>query len=190
MGLSNEGVQILSQLNPASAIGNNTIEVELLDPDQVQVNSNITTSTLVFRNLRFTLFGSPEAQATGAIPITLTTTAGTTPQFYTYCMTISEDLNLGVNNFPVIPHFDVFGPGSPHNFERVAYLYNHYGTTAYGLTQPLSRNDSAALQLAMWELLYDTGDSFLGGNLHTVTPGSGTSTADYNAIIAKANFFL
>jgi Ca2+-binding RTX toxin-like protein len=190
---SSHGTQILSQLDSASALSNNTIKVTLVDPNSVQALVNFTPDNVIYKDLSLSVFGNTQEHAVGEDAISLTSSAGATPTFYSFCMDIFQDLNFGANSFPVLPSPNPSGTGLPHNFDKIAYLYNHYGTAAYGVAQPLTANNAAALQLAMWELLYDSGspvDAFTTGNISNVAGIFATSAADVTAILDQATSYL
>ncbi len=91
-------------------------------------------------------------------------------------MTISTDLfhglGAGINGpYDVLADDEPQGSRAPHNGDRVAFLYNHYGRA------PLSAVQAAGLQLAIWELLYDADASEPLGNF-----GSG----DFSIISASS----
>ena len=85
--------------------------------------------------------------------------------------------------YVVTPDSIPIGNGSPQNGERVAYLYNQYGQT------PQGSNGAAALQIAVWELLYDAGPADPDGNLTGGNFRVNTSTLPA-AVVNQANAFL
>ncbi|MCC6493156.1 MAG: hypothetical protein IT424_09050, partial [Pirellulales bacterium] len=198
-GYQSQGVQITSQLNPAAAIGPNVIEVKVIDPNQVSASVNFSNS-LILNNMEvveFDFFGVSQGATIGQFPVTLSRPApdGAT-NYYALCMNFFQQLNLGSNNFQVLPDFALSGSGSPHNFERIAYLYNHFATNAYGQSQPLGTHQAAGLQLAIYELLYDSGNDptpFATGNVKNVSrygTWAGTTSAEVTQIVNWATFYL
>jgi hypothetical protein len=183
-GYVNEEVQILSQLNPASRVNSSTIQVTLLDPSDVTVtfDSNAFFARNRLEYLEFTLFGNPKGNSVGQFPIAVAA-PGVSSQFLSLCSDLFNDLNLGINVFPVLPTPQPPGPGMPDNAGRVGYLYNHYGLA------DLSEADAVGLQLAIWELEYDTTVDFNSGNFGPVVPILSTTQTQLDAAILRANFY-
>lgn len=189
-GFVNQGVQILSQLNPASPVDAGTIQVELLDPNRLMAHVEISDQLILdnMEDVNFELYGNDEGTAVGPFPVEVAGGGLTdSVSFLTYCLNYFEGFDFGDNDFEVVPDFAL-----PPNFPRIAYLFNHYGTNEYG-TQVVGTVQGAALQLAIFELLYDSGndaDPFHTGNFLNVTPYTGgldnTTQADVDQAIAFA----
>ncbi|HWY86722.1 MAG TPA: SdrD B-like domain-containing protein [Gemmataceae bacterium] len=121
-----------------------------------------------------------------------TVASPSSPEFLTLC----ADPNF--NDTVVPPTFFAVNPEPTsvllHGGE-VAYLYNHFGTTAFNLGTPTLNNDHAtALQIAIWELITDnTPDLTMGAYRYGLQPdGSNTdaSNPDEPNILLYANQFL
>ncbi|MEO6811632.1 MAG: SdrD B-like domain-containing protein, partial [Isosphaeraceae bacterium] len=164
---ANEGTQVLSQLNPAAQQAVNTIEVTLLDPGSL--NATLDNGAFFARNLfdfgTHDFYGANIRNSAGQLPITVnSSTSQTSTSFLTLCVDLHQNLSGGntVDHFQVLPSPTPTGQSPPpQNWDRVAYLYNHYGTA------DLSKQDAVGLQFAIWELLYDGGETtpdFNGGN--------------------------
>jgi uncharacterized repeat protein (TIGR01451 family)/choice-of-anchor A domain-containing protein len=173
-GYANEDVQILSQINPASKVDNSTIQVTLLDPVNITFNGYSTSS----EPATFTYFGQTFTDAPAA-QLSLTANGQT---FNAYCSDIPHTVSPGTT-FQVIP-----GPtptSDPNalavNAGRIGYLYNHFGTEL--LTDPAQ---SQGLQLAIWELEYDTTPDLSSGNfsVSSAIPGALDDAQNYLDISA------
>ncbi len=109
-GFVNNGTQILSQLNPATAINSSTIQVTVLDPSAL--STTVNTADFFSRNLwdylQFTFDGSTQLNSAGQLPITVTgnDTVTSTPvsnQFLSLCWDLANVLQNGSNVYPVLP---------------------------------------------------------------------------------------
>lgn len=191
-GYAPTSTQSLSRLSPVTASTSNTIDVTLTDPASLQASIDITAfaSSGLFRNMSYNMAGTTVSGSGGQLPLKLhssTFTPNPTASFLTLCVDLYNDLGLGVNGpFAVTPNSLPIGNGSPHNAERIAYLYNHYGQS------PQGSNGAAALQIATWELLYDAGSGDLDGDLtsgnfriNSVSPSTASA-----AVLAQANLLL
>jgi hypothetical protein len=196
-GFGNQGVEFYSPLSPASAINASTIEVTLLAP--AAMNATLTfDDQLILANMEdinFDLFGQPEGAAVGPIPVTVSGGGLVdSATFDSYCIDYFELLDFGDNDFDFTLH--TLSPLDNVNFPRIAYLFNHYGTNIFG-TQVDTTVEGAALQLAIFELLYDSGndaDPFNTGNLQNLTPYTegldNTTPQDIVDVIAFAEALL
>src|SRR5206468_1532882 len=92
--------------------------------------------------------------------------------FLSYCLDDLHSLTFnGGEMFPVTPEpvTALSNNGSTIPADRagrIAFLYNHFGTSS------VTNIQGAALQFAIWELLYDTGPTpdFSAGNFQVVGP--------------------
>ncbi|QDV44265.1 Serine-aspartate repeat-containing protein D precursor [Stieleria neptunia] len=178
----------LSKISPVTGTSTNSINVQLLDPADLTASIDINRYNQLglFRNFSYNIFGTQVSASGGQLPAKLHSNALTpnpTDEFLTLCVDLFNDLGNGVNGpFVVTPDSNPIGSGTPHNAERVAYLYNHYGQSA------LPSASAAALQIAVWELLYDADAGDPDGNLSagnfrvTSNPGS--------AVLNQAAFYL
>ena len=121
-------------------------------------------------------------------------------QFLSYCIDLDHDVFVP-DNYPVTP--GTAPASSPNaltvNAGRIAYLYNHFGTTSPtpdpgpGVTTTAARE--AGLAAAIWELVYDTTPNLSSGNFILngtagVGVGSPASTANSAGAIQAAQEFL
>jgi hypothetical protein len=193
-GYSNTGTQVLSQYQPASSSGPAAIEVTIPATSPVYVNYNgITPNSFeVTNNL---VDGNPVENSEGALQLTLGTSKGATDlsgPFLSYCC---DDLSIlsfqGGEQFQVLPNAissltQEGVPVSADHTGRIAFLYDHFGTSALPSVQ------SAALQLAIWELIYDTGPNpdFSSGNFQVVSPVPPyTDQATLSQVLAQATAY-
>ena len=114
--------------------------------------------------------------------------SGSSTQMYTFCM----DLFHGNPTlFPVVPSLAPSPPGLAANVGRIGYLYNEIGADL------LSPTNGTAMQLALYELVYDVTPDLTSGkfvvNQSTTNPGEYTAAVNYlTASLGKdqRNFFL
>ena len=101
--------------------------------------------------------------------------------FETYCVDLLHYISPG-NWFTVDPLDSMsnwnIGPGSG---TRAAWLYNNYWQGAVG-----NNTVRAGLQLAIWNVLWDTDDNVLGGSGFWVTSGA-TGADQANTMLAALN---
>ena len=182
-GYLNTGAQVLSQLDPASVPTgtNNTIDVTIPDPSKVFFNYNGGNS--LSYQITDTIYGKGEGNTIGQIKGSMGTSSGATNLNSGYLTFCANDLtllssNTGGDKFQVLPQpitgvRDKFGPIPAAAAGRIAYLYNHHDTT------PLTAEQGAGLQLAIWKLIYDNGTGYLTdfshGNFVVTGPYSPTT---------------
>jgi uncharacterized repeat protein (TIGR01451 family) len=164
-GYVNDDVQILSQINPASKINSSTIQVTIPDPVNITYNGDATS----LENATFTWFGQTFTDSQ-ADQLSLTSNGQT---FNSFCTDMPHTAIPGAT-FTVVP-----GPApasDPNalatNAGRIGWLYNTFGTAT--LTDPAQ---SQGLQLAIWELVYDTTPDLSQGNF-SVSSGVPGAIAD------------
>jgi hypothetical protein len=193
-GYQATGTQVLSQFEPASAAGTNSIRVTVpassvfvnyngIAPNQYEVTNNLVD-------------GTPVVNSDGPFLTSLGTSAGATDlsaNFLSYCLDDLHSLSFGGGEqFPVAPQpisaLSNNGATIPADRSgRIAFLYNHFGTSS------LTNIQGAALQLAIWELLYDTGATadFSAGNFQVVGPDEPfTDQATLDQVLAQANAYF
>jgi hypothetical protein len=166
------GVQPLWQLGPVPVVGTSGgipyAQVTTLDPSKLFLEYlNANPSLRLGFKIKNDPFAAPGATSESFLG-TMNLTAGTTlnpgsqpgatdlsTAFKSYCVDLNSDVT-DHSKFQVLPRpsSDLpsginLPPNTPSNGDRIAYLYNHYGTTA------LSQTDAAALQAAIHELEYD-----------------------------------
>jgi len=96
--------------------------------------------------------------------------------FYTFCIDLYHALVSPGDTYSVVPETTPRFPGLANNIGRIGFLYNQYGSflmssSVYG----------SALNLALWELVYDVSPSLTSGNFR--------ATAN-STIISWANYYL
>jgi len=101
---------------------------------------------------------------------------GAGDDFYAFCVDATKP-RMTVQDMTIRPLSELPDSGNPGNVqpdagERVAWLLNHYGTTTWLSTDGDYR--AAALQLAIWEVLYDPygGYDVTSGNFRLLYAGS------------------
>ncbi|MEI8376724.1 MAG: SdrD B-like domain-containing protein, partial [Planctomycetota bacterium] len=169
------GVQILSQINPASAVNSSTINVTVVDPSNLIVTANLTKFFAAnnWAYLQYTLYGTDVHQDYfGQIPTQFTDGAYSSASFLSYCYDPFHSLAPPSSQFYATLNSD---PGQTNpNFSsggEIAYLYNHYAVDPVtGVSIVLSQMKAVALQMAMREVEFDpqsvpyTAADFSSGN--------------------------
>lgn len=164
-----------SQVFPTSGSGTWQLHVTVPDLNNVWVNYNgvIPASAL---GIKVQIGSKTLDNSVGPLAATLGTAAHATDLnagFQTYCLDDLSALSYGGGeSFRVVPEStasltDAAGnPVAPDRAARIAYLVNAHGS------EHLGKVDGAGLQLAIWELLYDTGASadFNAGTFRVVAP--------------------
>jgi hypothetical protein len=194
-GYTANGASASSQLNPATVVDDGTIQVTVVDPTKVYVNYGGATQ---FEGLRLLVKGQSSVNAVGPMRDTLGTSAGATdlnPGFVTLCVDQEQSLSstTGGDMYRVVPQpitalTDGVSTISADHAGRIAYLFNHYAADP-----SLTNVQGAGLQLAIWELLYDPGDTpdFSAGAFQAVSGVSPyTSPETFTQIIAQATAYF
>jgi hypothetical protein len=113
---------------------------------------------------------------------------GTAPEgfaqaFYGYCADVSQ--NLGDPQMVTVRSSDGFTNGAFEGGARAAWLVNEYAAGIRAMGSGAAANTmAAALQVAIWEAMYDASPSLAGGNFH-LTGSSLTS-----AVRTQAEVYL
>ncbi len=190
-GYANSGVQTnLSEVNqPVVAIDPQTIQVTVVDPTSLTASVNGSAFLSNGNNwigVRFNYTGGSQATAVGEFQASLSTPSlpDYTGLFPTLCVEVGlPGLNNGPNSYGVLPGaLPTAQYASAANAGEIGYLYN-----TYALSPSLSRDDAAGLQLAIWQLEYGSNVSSFA---FLSTSGSTATQADFNAAVAKENFYL
>ncbi|MDX2065345.1 MAG: PEP-CTERM sorting domain-containing protein [Fimbriimonadaceae bacterium] len=121
-----------------------------------------------FQNVTVNYLGNNLAVAAGAQDASYNSSS-----FLGYCVDITKFNNLPTS-YEVTP---VNASTTLPNGIRVSKLYNKYAAGATG-------NQAAALQLAIWDVLYDNGDGLSSGTFKSGV--SGSILSNYNTIIADS----
>ncbi len=193
-GYQATGAQVESQLQPASVQSATTIAVNI--PASTVFANYIGIEPNEFETTTDQVNGNPsQVDRSGALSVSLGTTAGSdnlSAAYNAYCL---DDLNIlspsGGDEFEVVPEPITSASNgtttiSASNAGRIAFLYNHFGNASLTAVQ------SSALQLAIWELLYDNGTTadFSSGNFQVLGPVSPTNQTTLNAVLAQATTYF
>lgn len=187
------GTEIRSQFMPAGQVSANSMEVIVPAANQVYVNYSGITPNL-YQVVNDVTNGTSTTDAIGQLRIALGTSAGKNDlsgQFLSFCLNEQTRIPFdGGISFQVTPkpitQLDNNGVTiSADHAGRIAYLYNHFGTSS------LTNIQGPALQLAIWELLYDTSDTpdFSSGNFKITGPVSPTDAATLDNILIQAKAY-
>jgi hypothetical protein len=188
--------QILSDLDPAKSLSSAAIAVTVPDPSKVVVNYyGVSQNGSV--GLTSMINGTSTPNTVGALSVSIGSTAGSTDinaGYLSYCI---DDMHLlcscGGHSFPVIPmsiteltNGASTTPISADRAGRIAYLFNHYGNAS------LTNVQAAGLQLAIWELIYDTGATadFASGNYSVTGPIDASQQAQVDPAISQAQSYF
>ena len=189
-GYISTGAQALSTVNPATVTAPNTIQVTVVDPNNVAAVFNSPAS-----------YGNPPYDG---INLSLgDNTAEPNPTQLNF--TLSGDSNLNGSSFSTlcVGLRDILSFNTPFatavvpqtalpNGGQIAYLYNHYGLTTLAETSAVpagiqglsAKNLAAGLQLAVWELEYGSSLTLTGYD------PTYTSAQDYADLQAAAAGFI
>jgi hypothetical protein len=112
--------------------------------------------------------------------------ADTSDDFYAYCVDATKSRDL-IQDMNVRPLSELPDNGNPANAQpgagaRVAWLLNTYAKSAWLATD--GDNRAAALQLAIWEVLYEPFGSYdiASGTFRLVYPGNYTALLSYTSL--------
>ncbi len=190
-GYMSNGVQIDDILSDGSIVNANTIQVNFtavddpiwVAPDPLTVHRQPGLTGVASA---FTVAGGPfnafsaVSNVTNAHQFQLILSGGAlnpdpSAAFYSFCVDL---FHVNPSVYGVQPSLTPQTPGLATNIGKIGYLYNTYGR------QLLSPTDGTALQLALYELIYDTTPDLTSGNY--IVNAGGTNPAAY----AAANAFL
>jgi hypothetical protein len=123
--------------------------------------------------------GNNSSTAAGTFNIGMTGgPVGFPTSFEGYCVDLAHSLTGLAYNVNLLPETSL------PNGSQVAWLYHHYGTNDFG-TKVSGSSDAAALQAAIWDAEYDSGDGFASGNFR-LQGLSGTVYTQGNAYLAAS----
>jgi hypothetical protein len=123
--------------------------------------------------------GSSKTTAAGTFNVTMTGGPVNYPaSFEAYCVDLAHALTGLPYTVNLLPETSLT------NGQRVAWLYQHFGTAAFG-TKVVDANSAAGLQAAMWDVVYDGGDGFANGNFRLQTL-SGSVYTNGNAYLTSS----
>ena len=183
-GYTSTAAQAITTINQASpTVGNfASFTVTVVDPatQPVFVTQNANpyepaTTHFTVTNGRYN-YQTAVGVTTHQYSLTLSGNQGNTSNIFSVC---TDLFHASVENtlYPVTPSLTPITPGLSTNTGQVGYLYNHFGQASLGPT------NGAGLQLAIWELLYDSSPSLTSGDFKLV--GTNDST-----IVTAAQSYL
>jgi hypothetical protein len=188
------GTQVQSQVEPAAAIAGNMIRVTVPARSfYLNYNGVLPGGFQVSQEL---VNGTPETDSIGPFRVSLGTAPGGTDLnagFLSYCLDDIHRLSFGggekfaVRALPITTANNGITEIPADRAGRIAFLYNHFGNAS------LSNIQGPALQLAIWELLYDTGAThdFSNGNFQIVGPDAPfTDQATLDQVLAQASTYF
>ena len=99
-----------------------------------------------------------------------TTPAGFAQSFYSYCIDVSSNLVDG----QIVTHrsSDGFTNGAADGGSKAAWLFNEYAAAIRANNTSTANTQAAALQVAIWEAMYDASANLGDGNFRLTTTGS------------------
>jgi len=165
------------------------------------VGSAISANALTLNLTDFTSAGSQAVSVAG--PTTASVPAGAfvgslsgapgfdANPFYTYCVELTQTFGFGspLPGYTIVGGMSYagFGANAAMIVGRLGRLFTHLG----GVSLPTNAQTSAAIQLAVWESIYETGGAFsvgsMGGNIFQVTsPSSAATVLEATTLLAAA----
>jgi uncharacterized repeat protein (TIGR01451 family) len=173
LGYMSSGTQIRSNVYEAFQLNPAAIQVELVEPLTARLSSFAAIQTVNLNR-----FGVPLTNTrAGQLRFQVSDDGGTTygPLFNTFCIDLYHALISPGDTYAVVPETSPRFPGLEQNVGRIGFLFNQFGTAA------LSSTNAAALNLALWELVYDVTPNLSAGNFRASAS---------SATIAWANYYL
>jgi hypothetical protein len=193
-GFQSGSVQDLSQLFSTSNVTSNSITVTIGDgaPPALPwlltpTGTNDEIVTVTATNPHVAIPTSKLAIGQFFVSINEQDVPYTTPTFSSYCADLNRDIeappygadtNLPYDLQPLAAAIATSAGTSAANAGRIAYLYNHFGLATLPTAQ------SVGLQLAIWELEYDSAPSDVTTGTFSVDPSTDP------AAITAANAFV
>jgi hypothetical protein len=180
----------LTTINPASLVNSNTgqaIQVQVLDPSAqtITVTWPSGSAGLPYTplNVTSTFDGSTATFPVGQFNLTLSGNQGNnTNPYVSMCADLNDTVYPGAT-FTARPSLTPVSPGLTTNYGRIGYIFNHFGNAVQNGPQPSSNPavNGAGLQLALWELEYDTTPDLTSGNfsIASSTPQNIKDAANY-----------
>ena len=107
--------------------------------------------------------------------------AGFAQSFYSYCVDLGSFVQNPQDVTPVSSN--TFTHGVANGGKKAAWLFNEYAAGIHSLTNATTAAiNAAALQVAIWEAMYDTSRNLAAGGF--------TATAANSQIVTQANSYL
>ena len=192
-GYEATAAQVLSNVEPGTVTAPNSIQVVVPNTSPLYLNyTGVMDSE--YQSITDQINGTLSNDAVGPLHASLGTAPGQTNisgDFLTFCVDDLSRLTFGGGEqYPVVtePITNLSNGTSTIAAEhagRIAFLYNHFGTGT------LSNIQGPALQLAIWELLYDSSDTanFSAGNFSVQGPIAPTTQATLDQVLAQAQTY-
>ncbi len=191
-GYVSSAAQANSAVNPASVVSSSTIQATVVDPNSVYETYNGIESGLYAYGEVSIDGGAPQVNSFGPMSANLGSTSGGSDlnggqSFNTFCVNDQQAISFsGPASFQVTPTPVSQLTSNSSVGGEIAYLYNHFGNSS------LTNVTGPALQLAIWELLYDGNESspnFTSGNFQLDGPMTTSGGATESQILAQATTF-
>ncbi len=186
-GYVNYASQPNSPLTPILGQTASTINVQIGDASALQ----LSYPSHIKEQLTLTANGTTQTGLVGQLNVTVSE-AGinyTSPLFPSFCVDFYRDIFTGNTNLPYA--MEPLSAGlandplvkNPQNAGEIAYLYNHYGSVLSANPGPNAPALQAGLQLAIWELEYETSGTYnvLNGSFSVQGLSAGSAEVQYAA---------
>lgn len=113
------------------------------------------------------------------------TPPGFTTDFYSYCIDATQYLRDP--QYVTVRTMDAFANGSANAGAKVSWLFNTYAST---IRDSGTNTQAAALQIAIWEALYDTSQNLGDGSFRIGTTGAIRTQAETYLTALYSNNYL
>ncbi|MCL4202707.1 MAG: DUF11 domain-containing protein [Pirellulaceae bacterium] len=180
LGYMSSGTQIRSNVYDAFPLNTSTIQVELVEPLVARLSSFAAIQTVNLNR-----FGVPLTNArAGQLRVQVSDNGGVSfgPLFNAFCIDLYHALISPGDTYAVVAENTPRFPGLEQNVGRIGFLYNQFGTV------PLSATNAAALNLALWELVYDATPNLTVGNFRASASPATISWANYYLNVSAGKF--
>jgi len=114
--------------------------------------------------------------------------------FYTYCVELTQVFNFGnLTGYSIVSgatYFNSVLPALPSNGATIVDRLGKLFTSLGGVNLPSSATQSAAIQVAVWESIYEGANALNvsnGNGAFSVSSAAGTVVADANTMLANAS---
>jgi uncharacterized repeat protein (TIGR01451 family) len=180
LGYVSSGTQIRSNVYDAFQLNSSAIQVELVEPLTARLSSFAAIQTVNLNR-----FGVPLNNArAGQLRFQVSDNGGANygPLFNAFCIDLYHALISPGDTYAVVAENAPRFPGLAQNVGRIGFLYNQFGTVA------LSSTNAAALNLALWELVYDVTPNLSAGNFRASASQATMSWANYYLNVSAGKF--